>query len=135
MSAAQIALTALAGLNLAVAPCFEKNTVDGFTATDVGAVTAFGCIIASIICFVLFLLKNKEGRKEFILPGIRNLFFIPSALIIDKLHYVGFYADGDEAPKRYDIWEAKCILYAVALALFVFVLFSLIDALIKRKSR
>ena len=135
MSAAQIALTALAGLNLAVAPCFEKNTADGFTATDVGAVTAFGCIIASIICFVLFLLKNKEGRKEFILPGIRNLFFIPSALIIDKLHYVGFYADGDEAPKRYDIWEAKCILYAVALALFVFVLFSLIDALIKRKSR
>lgn len=135
MSAAQIVLTVLAGLSLAVAPFFEKNNADAFTAADIGAAAGLGCIFASIICFVLFLLKNKEGRKKFILPGIRNLFFIPSVLIIDRLHYAGFYSDENDVLQRQDIWQPECIFYAVALALFVFVLFSLIDALIKRKSR
>lgn len=55
--------------------------------------------------------------------------------------YMGWQYVGEEEAysvselERYDVWQTEYFWYAVALAVFVYVVFSLIDIFLKRKLR
>lgn len=139
MNVIQVGLTILAGFLFVVADYFEWNPTGKFSLFDVVVLVGLICLVASIVYFFVFLAKHKEERREFILPGIRNICLIPSALIVSEMHYMVWYGGEDEYIvsefERYEVWQMEYFWYAIALAVFVYVVFSLIDVLIKRKSR
>lgn len=91
-------------------------------------------LIAVIGCFVVFLLKNKEERKEFVLPGIRNIILIFSIHIFSLAHVtVWTYYDGDLSQGVFsDYWRTEYLWYTVVFVVLVFVVFSIIDIIIKK---
>ncbi|MCM1308028.1 MAG: helix-turn-helix domain-containing protein [Butyrivibrio sp.] len=132
MDAAQLGLLVLAGLCYTVVPLFGKNNA----AFEVGPIAALIFIAANIVCFVLFLVKNKEGRREFIIPGIRNIFLSAPIWILGRFHAMGISYDDDMAQtESYHVWNWNSIWYAAASVIAVFAVFALIDALVKRKSK
>ncbi|MDD6800428.1 MAG: helix-turn-helix transcriptional regulator [Firmicutes bacterium] len=145
MNGLQLALTILAGLIFLFAPYLEKPN-EGFALFDAAIIVALLCFAASIAVFVVFLIKNKGDRKDFILPGSRNLLMMLPLLLLPHAHSVGwdYFCDkavsGSEGSEsiiyeRYDIWNIEFIWYTAALCLVIFLVFKLIDALIKRKSK
>ena len=135
MTTIQISLTLLAVIIFVLAPYLDLMPTDNFSLSN--AVMFFGvaCLLVSIIIFVTFLIKCKNDRKELILPGIRNILLIPSALIASGVHRVIWCSYGPQneysmdALERYDSWHLEYLGYAVALAVIVFVVFSLINSL------
>lgn len=109
------------------------------------------------MCFITFYIKQKDSRKELLLPGIRNILFIIPALFLSMAHSVGWtvhdpgwiIADeyGNAVPnydkysniasqfERYDDWQAKYLFYAFFSALLIYVIFLLIDKLMKKRSK
>lgn len=96
------------------------------------------CLAASIACFIWFLIKEKENRKNLIITGIRNIFLIPSAVLIFEVHSVGRISLAEEGVddwKIYDTWHTEYFWYAVGLAVAVFTVFALIDVISRRASK
>ena len=91
-------------------------------------------LIAVISCFVVFLLKNKEERKEFVLPGIRNIIFIFAIQIFSYAHVTCWtYYDDDLSNGVFsDYWRTEYLWYTIVFVVFVFVVFRIIDMLLKR---
>lgn len=126
MSAIQIGLIVTAGFF-------------GIASTHVEAgiilsIPALVCLAAVIGCFVVFLLKNKEERKEFVLPGIRNIILIFSIHIFSLAHVtVWTYYDDDLSQGVFsDYWQTEYLWYTVVFVVLVFVVFSIIDIIIKK---
>lgn len=138
MNLLQIGLTLLAGIIFVFAPYLdlEYNTRGSTPLYVVSVLIGLGCLLANIICFVVFLIKEKEDRKGLVLPGIRNALLIPSALIVSNSHYVGWQgAPGSTVPTRYDSWAFEHFGYAFALAAFVVIVFTIIEVVMKKKRR
>lgn len=133
MTAVQVGLTFLAGLIFAAAPFLEANPTDKFSLFDVGILVGIFCLAANIICFIVFLVKHKEGRKKLLLPGIRNVFLILPALLVIKTRYMGWQGNGGEG--KYIVWQTEYLWFSFMLVILILVIFSLIDVLIKRKSK
>lgn len=91
-------------------------------------------LIAVIGCFVVFLLKNKEERKEFVLPGIRNILLIFAIQIFSYAHVtIWTYYDDDWSNGEFsDYWQSEYIWYTVVYVVLIFVIFRIIDMLLKR---
>lgn len=129
MTTIQISLTLLAVIIFVLAPYLASTPTDIFF--DAVMILGLACLLASIITFVTFLIKCKNDRKELMLPGIRNILLIPSALIASRIHIVIWCSYGPEneysvdALQRCDSWYPEYFGYAIALATIVFVLFSL----------
>ena len=136
MSIIQIALTVFAGILFVVAPYLDYNPNETpflYTAT---VLLGLGCLLASIIAFVVFLVRQKEERTKLLLPGIRNLLIIPSALIVSNMHSMSWWhGPGDIEWQRYEAWYTEYLLYALVLAASVFIVFSLIEILVQRKRK
>lgn len=138
MNILQIGLTLLAGIIFVFAPYLdlEYNTRGSTPLYVVSILIGLGCLLANIICFVVFLIKEKEDRKGLVLPGIRNALLIPSALIVSTSHYVGWQgAPGSTVPTRYDSWSTEYFGYAFALAALVVIVFTIIEVVISKKRR
>lgn len=130
MTTIQISLTLLAVIIFVLAPYLDLAP---FSLSNAVMFLGVACLLMSIIIFVTFLIKCKNDRKELILPGIRNILLIPSALIASGVHRVIWYSPQNEysmdALERYDSWRLEYLGYAVALAVVVLVVFSLINSL------
>ena len=129
MTTIQISLTLLSVIIFVLAPYLASKPTDIFF--NAVMFLGLGCLLANIITFVTFLIKCKNDRKELMLPGIRNILLIPSALIASRIHIVIWCSYGPEneysmdALQRCDSWYPEYLGYALALATIVFVMFSL----------
>lgn len=130
MTATQLGLTAIAGVIFVLAPYLEFKPSDSFSLDDIVSAVGLLCLVMSIVCFAVFLHKQKENRGELIFSGIRNIFFIPSSLIAAEIHQVG-WTDGTLS---YDYWYAEYFRYAAVWILVVAVSFSFAEMFVKRKS-
>lgn len=135
MSFLQIGLTLLAGVIFVFAPYLHsRNETNPLYLVVV--LFGLGCLLANVVCFAVFLFKEKEDRKGLVLPGIRNVLLIPSALIASNAHYVSWHnAPGSTVYTKYDSWATEYLGYAFAIAFFVIVLFTIIEVIISKKRR
>lgn len=136
MSMLQIGLTLFAGIVFVFAPYLDSEPRE--TSPLYIAIVLLGliCLAANVICFVVFLIKEKANKKGLILPGIRNMLLIPSALIASNAHYVGWYnSPGSTVHTRYDSWQEQFLGYAFALAALVVIVFTIIEVIINKKRK
>ena len=91
MSLLQIGVSVLAGILFVFAPYLDREPHETSPLYIVTVLFGFGCLLANAICFAVFLIRKKEERKSLVLPGIRNVLLIPSALIASSAHSVGWY--------------------------------------------
>ena len=134
MSLLQIGLILLSGTVFVFAPYLDSKLYETSPLYIVTVLFGLGCLLANIICFVVFLVKKKEERKGLVLPGIRNVLLIPSALIVSNSHYTGWSgAPGSAIPTRYDSWAMEYFGYAFALAALVVIVFATIELVIRKK--
>lgn len=140
MTTIQISLTLLAVIIFVLAPYLTSKPTDNFSLFDAVMFLGVACLLANIITFFTFLIKCKNDRKELMLPGIRNILLIPSALIASRMHIVIWCSYNPEneysvdALQRCDSWHLEYLGYAVALAVIVFVVFSLINSMQSSKN-
>lgn len=131
LTVVQISLTVLAGFAFVIATYFK--TASGFISFFYDVLNVLGILLmaASVVIFCVFILKHKQERSRYLLPGIRNIFLLPSALIASVSHTTEWRLG--EQLKLYDVWQKEYLLYAVVYFAVVFILFSLIDALVNYK--
>lgn len=129
MTFIQIVLTVFAGILFIIAPYFDTKPYSDsiFTPSWIPAILGLVCLTGSIICFIVFAVRNKDGRKATVFSGIRNTLLIPSAFIASECHYTGWTYEGNPTnPQPYDVWHSEYLLYAVGYAAAVIMMFSLI---------
>jgi phage shock protein PspC (stress-responsive transcriptional regulator) len=108
MSIVQIVLTVIAGILFVIAPYFDYNPNKITVAYMVITIIGMGCLLANIITFVVFYIRYKSNRRKLLVSGIRNILFIPSALIISVWHTTAWQGYlGDKNMQRYDQWEIE----------------------------
>ena len=136
MSLLQIGVSVLAGILFVFAPYLDREPHETSPLYIVTVLFGFGCLLANAICFAVFLIKKKEERKSLVLPGIRNVLLIPSALIASSAHSVGWYNGlGSTVHTRYDSWHEEFLGYAFALAALVVIVFTIIEVIVSKKRR
>lgn len=136
MNLVQVLLTVAAGVFFVIAPYFDYKPNETTALYTITNLVGLVCLLACIISFVVFLIKAGEAGKKLLIPGIRNILFIPSALIVSEWHSMGWVCnDGDTYGQRYDFWQTEYLWYALALSAIVFILFSILDIAVKKKRR
>ncbi len=133
MSMVQIVPTILAGILFVIAPYFDYNPHETTFLYTVVVLIGLACLLVNIISFVVFLICQKLDRTKLLVSGIRNILFIPSALIVSEWHSISYADDTDI--QRYDSWQTEYLWYALALAAIVLILFSLLDIVVNKRRR
>lgn len=136
MTLLQIGLTVLAGILFVIAPYLDAHPYAPSPVYTAIVCAGLTCLLANVICFVVFVAREKDDRKALALPGIRNIMLIPSALLVSMAHNTGWvrYA-GDTTSSRYDYWLPEYFGYAIALAAMVVILFAIIEAVIRKQKK
>lgn len=133
MNVMQLGLIVLGGVLIVIAPYFESYPYQPFSGFDAVALMGLLCIVGCIAVFAVFLVRNRGGNRAFLLPGIRNLLLIGSALLLTEYHRMGFWSDVEGNIERYDSWDAQWLWLAIGWALAVFTLFSILDVIWKKR--
>lgn len=148
MSRVQLSLCAAAGAIILLAPYLATNRQGAFPFYEVAAIFAIVLLAANIVSFAVYVIKNKDHRKTLALPGIRNILMIAPALLLSNVHEVCWTHIGEsilgydgqqgaiQQPiyQREDIWHTEFVWYAAGMALAIFLIFGIIDMLIKKKT-
>ncbi len=148
MNFIQIGLTVLAGILFVIAPWFSTRGDDGIDLPlTIVVIAGLVSLVASIVYFIIFIIKQNE-KRNFILSGVRNLFLVPAAFIVSKMHSVGWSYEGqidietnawmDMSPNawtKHDSWSMEYFWFAVLYCLAVFVVFALIKVCINAKDK
>lgn len=134
MSILQIAFTLFACIMFFVAPYFDRDPNKTSLLYNVISVFGLGCLAMNIVCFVAFVVKNKEKRSRFVLNGIRNICLIPATFLIPRFH-TSIWTSYDETNDCvWSIsWNNEYFLYMLVYVLIVFIAFSIINTIISRK--
>ncbi len=144
MTSVQLGVLCLAGAIFVLAPYLRKPVgVD--LLFDITIVIGLLCFAASLVCFSVYMIKNKAHRGELALPGIRNFIMMLPLPILQHAHYtvwesisdssIGGSAPGSVVYKLIDNWHIGYIWLTLAIILILYLTFSIIDALIKRRSK
>ena len=136
MSVLQVVLTILASILFVIAPYFDCNPNETTFLYTVVVLIGLACLLANIISFVVFLIRQKSERTTLLIPGIRNILLIPSALIASQMHSMGWLHDaGSTVGQRDEYWYTEYRWYALALAAIVFIVFSLLDIAVNKRRK
>lgn len=146
MTRTQLALCCAAGLLFVFGPYLDTRG-EGFSFYNVAVILALVCFAANIVCFVICLIRNKDHRKTLMIPGIRNAVMILPVLLLYRVHTVSWQfvrlrivtaEDGSLVQKPiyepYDTWHTGLVWYAAGAALAVYLIFGIIDMVMKRKA-
>ena len=137
----QVSLTVIAGVLFIIAPYFDCNPNEISILCPIILLLGVACLLANIISFFVFFIKKKEERNNLIIPGLRNMFLIPAALIVSKMHITIWrseYSGSDEAVDLWTkehCWYTKYLWYALAVVVVVLIGFSLFETLTKKNTR
>lgn len=132
MTFIQISLTVFSAILFIIAPYFDSypSSDSTFTPSWIPSILGLLFLAATIVYFIISAVCNKSEKKETVFSGIRNVLLIPSAFIASECHYTGWTYGNPESnistPVPYDVWHGEYLLYAVAYAAAVIMIFSLI---------
>ena len=143
MTRLQVCLTLLAAILFVLAPYFVSHPQE-ISPIHVGfVILGLVCLLGNIVTFCMFLIRQKAYRKSLLVPGIRNVLFILCSLVASQIHRTTF----ELWPKIYggisseynftrkDIWAVEYLWYAMALTGTVYVLFSMVEEIIKKRTK
>ncbi len=137
----QVSLTVIAGVLFIIAPYFDCNPNEISILCPIILLLGVACLLANIISFFVFFIKKKEERNNLIIPGLRNMFLIPAALIVSKMHITIWRSEYSGCDEAVDLWTKehcwyiKYLWYALAVVVVVLLGFSLFETLTKKNTR
>ena len=84
---------------------------------------------------VVFLIREKKEKQKIVIHGLRNLLLLPTVLVIGDAHSVGYSYDmsGSMIYERFDWWDTGMIYKGLGWALFIVVVFLVIERVAQRK--
>lgn len=133
MNRLQIGAVIGAGICFVLSPYVINHDHDGFY--SILAIIGLLLLLGNVISFVYFVAKDKQGRRSLLLPGVRNLLFIPSGIFCQKIHEVSFFKQaGETIWHRYDDWNLQYLGLAICWAMLVTVVFCVIERLMKKSA-
>ena len=143
MTILQLGSVVMAGILFVISPYFESEPYQTSPIYIAANILGLIFLAADILCFVLFMVKHKEDRQKFIIPGIRNMLLAFSGYLISGAHNSGFSSTGtltymdrvEESWERFDVWNAEYFYYSIGFALVTFVVFEIIKNVRWRKTR
>ncbi len=134
----QVGLTVAAVGLFVVAPWFE-NSPRFVSPLYIGTnILGLGCLLANLVCFVLFVVRHRQEWRKLILPGVRNVLYSIPSLMTAGWHSVGFSSSLEEGWgnfQRYDYWDTEALLGAGGVALLVTAVFAVAKWLIQKRKR
>lgn len=135
MNLFQIGFTLFAGIVFLIAPYFDIHLYDANLPYIVLNLMGLSCLLANIVCFAVFLIKEKENRKSLVLPGIRNMLFIPSAFMFSMVHIISWIRTEGGTSQRYESWATGYLAYALGLGAVIFIVFTIIETVVKKNRK
>lgn len=123
----QIAMIVFGGLAINLSDFIHSTGI-------VNIISALGLLLllAAVVIFIVFLVKKKEGKRNILLLGIRNILFIPSAFIALKSHSTSFTSfDQGVSWERDAFWNPQYLLITAAYIVVVIIAYLLIDRFVK----
>jgi hypothetical protein len=134
MTRLQVGMTSLAVLFFAVSPYLDLYRFEISPLAVGTAIAGLSCLAGNLICFGVFLIRQREERKALVLPGIRNVLLIPAAFLVTMAPTVSWtnYAPGKISSGIEVMWSPEYLGYAIALAVAVVVVFALIETVIEK---
>lgn len=135
MNLFQIGFTLFAGIVFLIAPYFDIHLYDANLPYIVLNLMGLLCLLANIVCFAVFLIKEKENRKSLVLPGIRNMLFIPSAFMFSMVHIISWIRTEGGTSQRYESWATGYLAYALGLGAVIFIVFTIIETVVKKNRK
>lgn len=103
-----------------------------------------GCALlaASLVCFIILMVKCKADRKALLLPGIRNFLIAPSVLLFSGMYAMptGYVGITGTAPATTQIiydyhWSWLFFFDGFAFVCTIAVIFEIIKALLNKKTK
>ena len=145
MTLLQMGAVVFASILFVIAPYFEVANPYEISYVMIG-INIVGLVLLAldIILFIIFLIVYKNSRRYLVLPAIRNVLMIPSALLCSMWHSVGFVHMGEIIGsedtttaifEKYDIWYSEYLYMAFGWAILVVVVFALFEIVLRRKHR
>ncbi|MBQ8518368.1 MAG: hypothetical protein IJ455_02035 [Agathobacter sp.] len=108
------------------APYFEPSPEDMIVDT-ITSVIAICLLLVNVISAFVYITKEKEDKRSFIIYGVRNILLLPSAFLFSQIHSVGWRYDIVESPYKFEYWYPEYLVYTAAWALGMIAIFYLIE--------
>ena len=123
----QIGTILLYGLLFFFSPYFKPSPTD-MMVDFITVAIAICLLLVNVISVIVFIVKEKENRRNFIHYGLRNILLLPSAFLFSQIHTISWDYDNGV---YYDCWYWEYLIAVLAWGLAVVAIF----ALIERKTR
>ena len=134
MSIIQISMNALVSVIILLLPYLQSGPSD-YKIYDIASIVPVALLLTNIICFVVFLIKCKEERKEILIFGIRNVLLIFPAIHFSFAHGVSWGYTNGVLTDRYDSWNEGIILQALWVTLIIFLIFAVVGKTVRTKRK
>lgn len=136
MTAAQTAFIVLGGVFFIIAPYGVTSAHDSSPLSIALNIIGLVCLLGNIICFSVFVLRNREKRNILIFKGLRNCLFTVSGFLISFVHGVSFTTFDEIVTEstvweKYDEWSPGHLIIALLFAFSVIILFKVIERIIE----
>ena len=69
------------------------------------------------------------------MPGIRNMLFIPSAFMFSMVHIISWIRTEGGTSQRYESWATGYLAYALGLGAVIFIVFTIIETVVKKNRK
>jgi len=124
MNTLQLSFVTLATLLFFVAPYLDFEFC-GFEFYDIFLFAPFLCLLADIVIFVVFVVKNKKRVWDILLYGVRNVLMIIPSLIVNMSFGIYYeYENGVVAASGVD-WSRESLWCAAVICLSLILLCSI----------
>lgn len=140
MNMIQLGSVALAAILFIIAPYFATDFDHPDYAFIAINLTGLACLFSNIICFIVFISKNKGDIKNLLLPGIRNILMIPAGFMFSMISSLSF-TTYDEIPtattewERLITWNTDILSLIFGWIILVILIFSIIEAVLAKREK
>lgn len=120
-----------------ISPCFEEfvpETEEIRNTFMLGSMIPVAFILLVPAALLAFLILEKKEKLKLLLHGLRNMLLLPAVFKIGSAHKVsfGWGTMGPEHYQRHEYWENELILIGLSWILLVFVVFLVLERIVKR---
>lgn len=137
MNAIQLGASALTLILAIVLPYFSKFDPETGIQSTMIIGPAFPVLFTMVVpaMLIAFLIIEKKEKQKILFHGLRNILLLPSVFMIGSAHSVGFSYNVmlGQSYQTFDVWDTGLIYKGLGWALFVVVVFLIIEHAMKRK--
>lgn len=129
MNRIQIATILLYGLLFFFSPYFKPSPTD-MIVDFITIAIAICLLLINVVSAIVFIVKEKENRRNFIHYGLRNILLLPSAFLFSQIHMMSWDYDSGV---YYDLWYWEYLICVIAWGLGIIAIFALIEHKMRKK--